>query len=209
MNCELIIKVCGMRDADNIRQLDEAKIADWMGFIFFEKSKRHVCEFPTYLPKNSKRVGVFVNYSINEVLEKVHDFGFNLVQLHGNETPEYCYELKERLGSEVQIIKMFQISCIEDLEPTSKYEAWVDYFLFETKCESYGGSGKKFDWDILDHYPCFTPFILTGGIGPDDVEKVKAFQHPLFKGIDLNSKFEISPAFKDIDQLKNFIKQLR
>ena len=205
----MIIKVCGMRDADNIRQLDELKIADWMGFIFFEKSKRHVSEVPQYLPKNSKRVGVFVNYSIEEIAEKVRDFGFNLVQLHGNETPEYCHELKKRLGSEVKIIKMFQISSSKDLEPTSKYEAWVDYFLFETKCESYGGSGKKFDWDILDHYPCFTPFILTGGIGPDDVDKIKTFHNPLFAGIDLNSKFEISPAFKDIDLLKNFIKQLR
>lgn len=198
-----------MRDADNIRQLDEAKIADWMGFIFFEKSKRHVCEVPTYLPKNSKRVGVFVNYSIEEVLEKVHDFGFDLVQLHGNETPEYCQELKKRLGDEVKLIKMFQISDTIDFMPCGSYETIVDYFLFETKCESYGGSGQKFDWHLLNCYPGLTPFILTGGIGPDDVEKVKAFQHPLFKGIDLNSKFEISPAFKDIDQLKNFIKQLR
>lgn len=198
-----------MRDADNIRELDEARIADWMGFIFFEKSKRHVSEVPAYLPKNSKRVGVFVNYSVDEIAEKVKDFGFNLVQLHGNESPEFCDELKNKLGNEVKIIKMFQISSKEDLEPTSRFEPYVDYFLFETKCDSYGGSGKKFDWEILDDNPCFTPFILTGGIGPEDVEKVKAFHHPLCEGIDLNSKFELSPAYKDIEALKQFINKIK
>ncbi|MCQ2258148.1 MAG: phosphoribosylanthranilate isomerase [Bacteroidaceae bacterium] len=208
MNYE-IIKVCGMRDADNIRELDEANIADWMGFIFFEKSKRHVNKVPAYLPKNSKRVGVFVNYSVDEIAEKVNDFGFNLVQLHGNESAEFCSELKAKLGDKVKLIKMFQISNSQDFQPCGIYETIVDYFLFETKCDSYGGSGKQFDWDLLNRYPGLTPFILTGGIGPDDADKIKAFQHPLCAGIDLNSKFEISPAFKDIDLLKNFIKQLR
>lgn len=198
-----------MRDAKNIRAVDELGIADWMGFIFFEKSKRHVSEVPSYLPKNCKRVGVFVNYSIDEIEEKVKEFGFNLVQLHGNESADFCKELKARLGNEVKIIKMFQISCSEDLMPCGEYELYVDYFLFETKCDSYGGSGKKFDWNVLNCYPGLTPFILTGGIGPEDAEKVKAFHHPLCEGIDLNSKFEISPAFKDITLLQNFIKQLK
>ncbi len=205
----MIIKVCGMRDADNIRQLDEAKIADWMGFIFFEKSSRNVESLPDYMPKNCKRVGVFVNEPIEGILERVKTFGFNLVQLHGNETAEYCEQLRSQLPKDVKIIKMFQISSSKDLMPCGAYETIVDYFLFETKCESYGGSGKQFDWDILNMYPGLTPFILTGGIGPNDVEKVKAFHHPLCKGIDLNSKFEVSPAFKDIELLKKFINQLK
>lgn len=205
----MMIKVCGMRDADNIRELDEAKIADWMGFIFYEKSKRHVSEVPVYMPKSSKRVGVFVNYSVEEIAEKVKNFGFNLVQLHGNESADFCKELKVKLGDEVKLIKMFQISTSQDFMLCGEYELIVDYFLFETKCESYGGSGKHFDWSLLNCYSGLTPFIITGGIGPEDAEKVKAFHHPLCYGIDLNSKFEISPAYKDIDLLKNFIIQLR
>lgn len=205
----MIIKVCGMRDADNIRQLDETKLIDWMGFIFFGKSSRNVESLPDYMPKNCKRVGVFVNEPIESILSKVEEFGFDLVQLHGHEDVEYIKQLKASLPNDVQIIKMIQIATLDDIYATSQYEGIVDYFLFETKCEGYGGSGQKFDWDILKNYNGTTPFILTGGIGPDDADKVKAFTHPQFAGIDLNSKFEVSPALKDIDLLKNFIKQLR
>ena len=205
----MIVKVCGMRDADNIRELDEARIADWMGFIFFEKSKRHVSEVPAYLPKNSKRVGVFVNYSIDEIAEKVKDFGFNLIQLHGDESPEYCKALRTTLGNDLQIIKMIQVASDDDIRKAKRYEGTVDYFLFETKCSGYGGSGQKFDWNALLRYNGTTPFVLTGGIAPGDEERVLSFKHLAFAGIDLNSKFEISPAYKDIDLLKNFIKQLR
>lgn len=198
-----------MRDANNIRQLDEAKIADWMGFIFFKKSSRNVDTLPGYMPKNSKRVGVFVNEPMEGVIERVNTYGFNLVQLHGHETPAYIENLKVSLPKDVQIIKMIQISNIDDIKAITQYEGLADYFLFETKCEGYGGSGKQFDWQILDEYKGSTPFILTGGIGAEDVDKVKAFSHPQFAGIDLNSKFEASPAFKDIELLKNFIKQLR
>lgn len=205
----MIIKVCGMRDADNIRQLDETKLIDWMGFIFFCKSSRNVTALPNYMPQNSKRVGVFVNEPIESILSKVEEFGFNLVQLHGHEDVEYIKQLKISLPDDVQIIKMIQIATLDDIHATSQYEGNVDYFLFETKCEGYGGSGQQFDWDILKNYNGTTPFILTGGIGHDDADKVKTFTHPQFAGIDLNSKFEVSPALKDIDLLKNFIKQLR
>lgn len=204
----MIVKVCGMRDADNIRLLDEAKVANWMGFIFFEKSSRNVTSLPDYMPTNCKRVGVFVNDSITEIMKRTKEFGFNLVQLHGTESTSYINALKLSLPQEVQLIKMFPIESLDDLEATSEYEGLVDYFLFETKCSGYGGSGKQFDWDILQHYKGKTPFLITGGIGPDDAEKVNAFHHPRFAGIDLNSKFELSPALKDIELIKDFIKNI-
>ncbi len=205
----MIIKVCGMRDADNIRQLDEAQIADWMGFIFYDKSSRNVTSLPEYMPRHNKRVGVFVNEPIEGILERVNTFGLDIVQLHGNESADFCHELKKKLADDVKIIKMFQISSYEDLKPCAEYEFYVDYFLFETKCESYGGSGRKFDWKVLNCYPGLTPFILTGGIGPDDVDKIKAYDHPLCRGIDLNSQFETAPALKNIESLTTFINKIR
>ena len=201
----MIIKVCGMRDPDNIRQVDELGMVDWMGFIFFPRSPRHVSEVPTYLPKDCKRVGVFVNATTEDIANRIHTFGFHLVQLHGNETPEYLSSLRKAIGNGLKIIKMIQIASVEDLAKTHSYEGLVDYFLFETKCQGYGGSGQQFDWDILWHYTGKTPFLITGGIGVDDAEKVKAFHHPQFVGIDLNSRFETAPAFKDVARIQNFV----
>lgn len=205
----MIVKVCGMRDAANIRQLDEALIADWMGFIFFEKSSRNVTTIPDYLPRNSKRVGVFVNESIKVILERKNSFSLDIIQLHGHESSDYCRELRNELPDDVQIIKMIQVESVEDLQSTANYEGIIDYFLFETKCQSYGGSGKQFDWDILCNYKGATPFLITGGITASDAGKVRTFTHKKFAGIDLNSKFEVAPAMKDITLLKNFINELR
>ncbi|MBR1521866.1 MAG: phosphoribosylanthranilate isomerase [Bacteroidaceae bacterium] len=201
----MIIKVCGMRDPDNIRQVDELGMVDWMGFIFFPRSPRHVSEVPTYLPKDCKRVGVFVNATTEDIVSRIHTFGFHLVQLHGNETPEYISSLREVIGNDVRIIKMIQIASQEDLAKTHLYEGQIDYFLFETKCQGYGGSGQQFDWDILHHYTGKTPFLITGGIGAENAAKVKAFHHPQFVGIDLNSRFETAPALKDVTRIKNFV----
>lgn len=201
----MMIKVCGMRDPDNIRQVDELGMVDWMGFIFFPRSPRHVSEVPTYLPKDCKRVGVFVNATTEDIANRIHTFGFHLVQLHGNETPEYLSSLRKAIGNDVKIIKMIQIASVEDLAKTHSYEGLVDYFLFETKCQGYGGSGQQFDWNILWHYTGKTPFLITGGIGAEDAEKVKAFHHPQFVGIDLNSRFETAPALKDVARIQNFI----
>jgi len=205
----MIIKVCGMRDAKNIQEVDEIEAVNWMGFIFFPRSSRDVgVEVPSYMPENTKRVGVFVNEYQGNIQLRLRDYNFDLVQLHGDETPEYCVELRKFIPENVQIIKMIQIAEHEDIKKASEYEDAVDYFLFETKCSCYGGSGKQFDWSILSQYKGKKPFILTGGIGPDDAEKVKAFQHPMFAGIDLNSKFESAPAMKDVEAIKKFIKQL-
>ena len=201
----MIVKVCGMRDAENIRQVDELRRVDWMGFIFFPRSPRHVSEVPTYLPQHCKRVGVFVNAPVEDIASRVQTFGFQLVQLHGHETPEFILSLRTAISNEVKIIKMIQIASLEDLDKAMQYEGVVDYFLFETKCDTYGGCGKQFDWSILQNYHGTTPFLITGGIKPSDAEKVKAFHHPQFIGIDLNSGFETAPALKDVERIKDFL----
>lgn len=204
----MILKVCGMRNADNIRQLDEARIADWMGFIFYPKSPRYVAERPAYLPRYSQRVGVFVNASVDDILAHHVDYQFNLVQLHGNESPAFCEALRAQLPKDVKLIKAIPVSGVTALCATDAYSDCIDYFLFETKCAGYGGSGSQFDWRILHEYQGCVPFLLTGGIGPDDADKVKAFQHPRLVGIDLNSRFEISPALKDIPTITTFKQQI-
>lgn len=204
----MIIKVCGMRDTDNIRAIDTLEGVDWMGFIFYPPSSRYVDNVPTYLPQNKARVGVFVNETLQNITERMNSFHFNLIQLHGHETPDFCKQLRNTIGKEIQIIKMIQINEPSDLDSIRQYEGIVDYFLFETKCKEYGGSGKQFDWDILTQYEDSTPFLITGGIKPADVEKIQSFHHPKFAGIDLNSGFEISPAMKDAKLIQEFINKL-
>jgi phosphoribosylanthranilate isomerase len=198
----MIIKTCGMRDADNIRAVSELGI-DWMGFIFWPPSSRYVSEKPSFLPTRQKRVGVFVDARIEEVKSKADEYALDLIQLHGSESPAFCEWLKA--NSRQQLIKAFNIATQEDLEQTIPYEGLVDYFLFDTKAKMVGGNGTQFDWSVLSAYQGNTPFLLSGGIGPDDAEKVRNFHHPQLAGIDLNSRFELSPALKDIEKLKQFI----
>ena len=202
-----LVKVCGMRDADNIRKVEQCSI-DWMGFIFWPKSSRYVSQMPEYLPENCKRVGVFVDASIGDVMTIAEQYNLDLIQLHGQESPSYITQLRPHLPAAVKMIKALNIATAEDLKATKRYEGNVDYFLFDTKGKMVGGNGEKFDWSILEAYTDKTPFILSGGIGPDDAERVRAFQHPRCIGIDLNSKFEISPALKDADRLKSFLSSI-
>ena len=201
MNCALI-KVCGMRDAENIREVEALGI-DLMGFIFWPKSSRYVSERPSYLPKKCKRVGVFVNEDIEQVKHIAADYALDYIQLHGSESPGYVQQLHDW-----QVIKAISVSSRDDIATFKDYEGLVDYFLFDTKCTCMGGSGQQFDWSVLDSYDGNTPFLLSGGIGPDDAERVKAFHHGKCIGVDLNSKFELSPALKDINKLQEFIKEL-
>lgn len=205
----MIIKVCGMRESDNIRQIDELGCVDWMGFIFYPPSSRNVEQVPDYLSKHCKRVGVFVNATPEDIQHHQEEFGFDLIQLHGDETPEYCKNLRTILKEGTKVIKMIPIESPQELERTQPYEGVVDYFLFETQCKGYGGSGKQFDWDILQGYKGHIPFLLTGGIKPTDAEKVLSFHHPQFVGIDLNSRFETSPALKDTKLIQEFIKNIK
>jgi len=197
-----MIKVCGMRDADNIREVEMLGI-DMMGFIFWPKSSRCVSQRPDYLPKHVKRVGVFVDEDPEQVKQLAADYGLDYIQLHGQESPAYIFQL-----GGLHIIKAFNIATVEDLQQTQPYEGLVDYFLFDTKGKSVGGNGEKFNWDVLDAYQGSTHFLLSGGIGPNDAANVKAFHHPKCIGIDLNSRFEMTPGHKDINKLKRFLEQL-
>ena len=191
-----------MRDADNIREVEMLGI-DMMGFIFWPKSSRCVSQRPDYLPKHVKRVGVFVDEDPEQVKQLAANYGLDYIQLHGQESPAYIFQL-----GGLHIIKAFNIATVEDLQQTQPYEGLVDYFLFDTKGKSVGGNGEKFNWDVLDAYQGSTHFLLSGGIGPDDAANVKAFHHPKCIGIDLNSRFEMTPGHKDINKLKRFLEQL-
>ncbi|MBN2166420.1 MAG: phosphoribosylanthranilate isomerase [Marinilabiliaceae bacterium] len=205
---DLKIKVCGMRDKDNLLQLLELK-PDFVGFIFYSPSLRYVGDnFSVEIPnlvKNAKKVGVFVNSSTSEVLEKMKKYRLDIAQLHGNETPEVCKTLQNE-GFEV--IKAFQADESFDFKILESYETVSNYFLFDTKSVKYGGSGKKFDWSLLKKYDSEKPFILSGGIGPDDAYAVEEINISSLYALDINSKFEISPSLKNIEWLTQFFKKL-
>lgn len=204
----MTFKVCGMRDPENIRALEATGLVDWMGFIFYGKSPRFVgSEPPAYLPACPK-VGVFVNPTVDYVRTMVPRFGLRLVQLHGNESPEFCKEVSEQVP-DVCVIKAFSISSEADLEKALEYESVVDGFLFDTPTSGYGGSGKYFDWKLIEGYHGHIPFLLSGGIGPDSLDALSKFSHPLWYGIDLNSRFETAPAMKDVEALKEFLLAVR
>ena len=197
-----MIKICGMREAENIREAEALGI-NFMGFIFWQKSCRYVYERPTYLPTKCKRVGVFVDAGLEEIRQYADDYQLDLIQLHGHESPAFAEALRP-----LSLIKAFNIAHTEDLRQTDAYEGIVDYFLFDTKGKMIGGNGKKFDWSVLASYHGGTPFLISGGIGPNDAEAVNRFHHPKCIGIDLNSRFEVEPALKDIPKLRQFINQL-
>ncbi len=201
----LLVKVCGMTDGENIRQVEETGVA-MMGFIFYPPSPRYVRERPGYLPVKTKRVGVFVNEDSEQVLMRVKSFGLDYVQLHGNESPEYCFDLFE---AGVKLIKAISISSSEELKQTTGYEGLCEFFLFDTPTPNYGGSGKAFNWELLREYRGKTPFLLSGGIQPDSAEAIKSFYHPCFVGLDLNSRFELRPGIKDVKRIQSFLEALK
>ena len=206
---DMIIKVCGMRDVDNIRQAGMAGM-DWMGMIFWQKSARYVDNPDTAkaIPEGVKKVGVFVNELPENIVEKADKYSLDIIQLHGSEEVDTIRELRLRLHDKV-FVKAISVSQTEDIRLAEMYDKEVDYLLFDTKCKSVGGSGRQFEWSILQNYKGDTPFLLSGGIGPDDAENVKAFKHPMMAGIDLNSKFELSPGLKDVEKLSAFIAETR
>ena len=204
MITQMKVKVCGMRDAENIRKVEALGI-NMMGFIFYPKSSRYVSNRPAYLPQKCKRVGVFVDATIEDIRLHIVDYSLDIIQLHGHESTDFIRSLRSLCGDSITIIKAFNIATKEDLEATKPYEGLVDYFLFDTKGKSAGGNGEKFNWNVLSNYKDNTPFLLSGGIGPDDAGRVKVFQHPKCVGIDLNSRFEIEPGIKDITKLKTFL----
>ena len=204
----MIIKVCGMREPENIRAVEQTNI-DWMGFIFWPRSSRFVPAPPSYLPQKAKRVGVFVDAGTDDIRQHTSDYGLDLIQLHGHESPDDLRSLRSVFRSDPPlIIKAFSIAEPTDLDRTALYEGIADYFLFDTKTPLPGGSGMKFDWTVLTGYRGQTPFILSGGIAPDDAQRIHSFKHEKLAGIDLNSRFETAPALKDTELLARFLSQL-
>ncbi|HEX6846596.1 MAG TPA: phosphoribosylanthranilate isomerase [Chitinophagaceae bacterium] len=207
------IKVCGITQFKQLQQL-EALNVDYAGLIFYKDSPRYMGDkIPGKQVKDAdfdlKKVGVFVNPGYSELLDAIDEYGLDIVQLHGNETPEMC----EELSAEVEVIKAFRIEdgAVNVDKLVEPYDAVCDYYLFDTAGlkESFGGTGQQFDWSILKNAKIEKPFFLSGGIGPDDAEKVKAFAHPDFFAIDVNSKFELSPGLKDMAVLLKFLQALK
>ena len=199
-----------MRDRENIRLMREL-LPDFIGFIFFPGSRRFVgidpdSEIFTITGQNIQKVGVFVNEDAKSVLENSVRYKLDLVQLHGNESPAYCAEMKEK---GVRVIKA--INPYKDLnhELILKYSGSVEYFLIDNPSEKYGGSGKKFNWEIIKDFDFPAPFMLSGGIGPEDTERILSFSHERFHGVDINSRFEKSAGIKEIEKVKEFIDTIR
>jgi phosphoribosylanthranilate isomerase len=211
----MLIKVCGMREADNIQAIDALK-PDLLGFIFYPRSARYVGEADISLPTQARKVGVFVQASIEDVLDAVQKFDLAYIQLHGGEDLAYIRELRNRLDARFQdrktifIIKAFSIDEHFDFESIRIFEGYCTCFIFDTKGEKHGGNGTKFNWDVLARYKSSTPFLLSGGIRPEDAEAIKeiAPKYPAMRGVDINSGFEISPALKDANAIANFIQEL-
>ena len=198
-----------MREPKNIEQVAQLGV-DMMGFIFYPKSPRYVSYVLARSDADRKvcRVGVFVNDSIPEILDKVHSFSLNAVQMHGNESRELCEQLREANG-DIKIIKAISVSNAGDIQKYKEYVGAVDYFLFDTKCKTVGGSGQQFDWQVLDEYDGDVPFLLSGGIGPEDAFRIRTFLHSQCVGIDLNSRFEIEPGVKDVEKLNKFLNEIK
>jgi len=206
------IKVCGMTQPDQLDQLAEAKV-NFAGFIFYPKSPRFVLRQMTtsQIRKENRmnKVGVFVNTGIEDVLQMVDECRLHMVQLHGDETPKYC----ERLADYVSVIKAFRLSDNDNIEWLIRpYMEACDMFMFDTMGSGYGGTGKKFDWNLLKESEIGKPFFLSGGIEPGDEEELKKFSaEPVGRAlfaVDINSKFEISPGLKDMQKVTQFVENL-
>ncbi|WP_299438020.1 phosphoribosylanthranilate isomerase [uncultured Aquimarina sp.] len=216
------LKVCGMKYQENIEAV-AALQPDYLGFIFYEKSPRNFDQDIPELPETIKKTGVFVGASIDFISKKVKKHDFKAVQLHGNESAEFCKELTNTINrpdrfskpvrsgrNQIEIFKVFSIKDEFDFSTLKPYEGIVDYFLFDTKGKEKGGNGFTFDWSVLNNYNTTTPFILSGGIGLQEIEKIQTILEtdlPIY-AIDINSKFEIEPGLKNINDLKEFKKML-
>jgi phosphoribosylanthranilate isomerase len=202
-----ILKVCGMIDPENLREVMKLR-PDWVGLIFYPPSPRFVKDSNLFSHLKERQdaakiMGVFVNPTRDEIYSRNEIVGFDGVQLHGQESPEFCFDMKQQ---GFKVFKAFGIHPDFNFDITDAYEGSIDFFLFDTKSANFGGTGEQFDWDILSDYKGRTPFLLSGGISSE----TNIFpDHPHFAGVDLNSRFEISPGIKDISLLEAYIKRFR
>ena len=226
-----------MRVAENIREVSALDI-NWLGLIFWKNSPRYVAQIasrggfiPDYnsldgetpklgasqmvMPQENhpKRVGVFVDDMPQNIVTRVFNFNLDIVQLHGEESPVMIDNLRRTIDPDIrpglQIAKTIFVENEGDVSQYKDYEDVVDYFIFHNRCAQVGGSGKQFDWSNLNCYDGKKPFLISGGIGPDDVEAIKSFRHPMMAGVDINSKFEIEPGIKDVEKISDFVSRLR
>lgn len=204
------IKVCGLRDAENLNQI-AALNPDFVGFIFYDQSPRFVGEdldegAVKALPRSIRKVGVFVNASPDYVLRSVKKYNFQYVQLHGNETPDYCRSLQNR---GLNIIKAFRVDASFNFSMLNNFKAQCDFFLFDAKGDQPGGNGVTFDWSILNRYDNEKPFFISGGIGLDNLDQLEALKGMKLYGVDVNSQVETAPGVKDVTKVKELIDRLR
>ncbi len=214
MNSDMKLKVCGMKYQDNMAQV-AALQPDYFGFIFYDKSARFFEGAIPELSENIKKVGVFVDAAIDEIIEKVNVYNLQLVQLHGNESPTFCKLLGAELASvahPTEIIKVFSIKDEFNFEILKPYESVCHYYLFDTKGKLPGGNGYTFNWKVLENYSSTKPYFLSGGIGLNELDKVKSFlqndESKYCYAIDVNSRFEIEAGLKDIELIKEFKNKL-
>jgi phosphoribosylanthranilate isomerase len=204
------VKVCGLKNRENIREIVSCK-PDFLGFIFYPPSPRYVGErfdvrLMRSIPPYINKTGVFVNQDYETIVRLVEQYGLHFVQLHGDEDVSFAAALKAK---RIAIIKAFRVDENFDFNNTEPFLSSCEYFLFDTKSESYGGNGKKFNWQVLQRFSYKKPFFLSGGIAPGDADSIVALQHPSLLGVDLNSGFEISPGFKDVFKVNEFIKIIK
>lgn len=201
----LQIKICGMKFPDNITEIALLQ-PDYLGFIFYGKSLRNFENEIPDIPKSINKVGVFVNASLEEILEKTTQFELDFVQLHGDESPEFCHLIQQ---NKIKVIKAFSIDNQFNFNELNNYNKCCDYFLFDTKGTNYGGNGFTFDWSVLENYKLDKPYFLSGGIGIENIEDVKSFFTKNYSenciAIDCNSKLEIAPGLKSTEKVKQLI----
>lgn len=204
----MVIKICGLKHPGNIKAI--ASLApDYMGFICYAPSPRYAIDLQpetlATIPGSICKTAVFVNEEAETIVKLIDTYHFDATQLHGNESPEFCSQFKNK----VTVIKAFGVDKDFNFEQLNDFVGSVDYFMFDTKTDLHGGSGKSFDWDLLNNYKLDVPFFLSGGLSLDNLEEVRSVRHPQFYGVDLNSRFETEPGLKDIDKLKKAFEILR
>ena len=214
------VKVCGLRKSENIKEIAALPI-DFIGLIFYPKSARYIgnqLELREWLAEQGelfgevKRVGVFVNAEVDYILNQVHDYELDYVQLHGNESPEYCRELQLLWNvssvRKARLVKAFSVDEDFDFSSTQAFASFCSYFLFDTKGPNYGGNGMPFNWDLLRAYQGAIPFFLSGGIDENMADDIRQLNLPQMAGVDINSRFEIEPGVKDVEKVRKFVSEL-